>query len=68
MKAAGAGVVAKDAVDTLGEVLKKKTREIMEVAVKFTEHANRKRVSRDDIRLAIEHLAKARSESSENPE
>ena len=56
MKSSGAGVVADNAIESLIDQLEKKAREITDVAIKIAEHAGRKTVTAEDIKLAMDHL------------
>jgi histone H3/H4 len=64
MKTSGAGVVADNAIDTLADQLEKKAREITDVAIKIAEHAGRKTVTAEDIKLALDHLKGTKKRST----
>lgn len=56
MTSAGAKIVAKDAVDYLIGVLEEETIAITEKAIVFAKHAKRKKITGDDIDLAIKSM------------
>ncbi|MBS3119120.1 NFYB/HAP3 family transcription factor subunit [Candidatus Woesearchaeota archaeon] len=53
MKQAGAPRVAESAKEALAEVLEEKAKEISLEAKKYAEHAGRRTVTADDIKLAV---------------
>jgi histone H3/H4 len=55
MKQEGASIVARDAVDLLIDHLEKRAVELTEAAKKFTMHANRKKITKNDLLLAIKY-------------
>ena len=55
MKQNGADIVSRSAVSKLIRYLEKEVQEITELALKLTVHAKRKKVSADDIDLAIKY-------------
>jgi histone H3/H4 len=55
MKRQGASIVAKDGVDLLIEHLQTKVVQLTEQAQKFTNHAHRKKISREDLMLALKY-------------
>ncbi|MHA1728585.1 MAG: histone [Promethearchaeota archaeon] len=56
MKNCGANIVARDAVDLLIMELEEVSIKITEKALAFTQHAKRKKITKDDIDLAIKYL------------
>ncbi|MHA1733088.1 MAG: histone [Promethearchaeota archaeon] len=56
MKQFGAGAVSKGSVEGLIGILEERSREVTAYAVKLAKHANRKRVTKEDILLAIEYV------------
>ncbi|MBD3186098.1 histone [Candidatus Bathyarchaeota archaeon] len=54
MKKAGADMVSKDAVDALIKLLEEKAVELTSQALEFCRHADRKKLTMDDVQLAIE--------------
>jgi len=56
MKHNGAEIVARDAVDELVNFLEKSAEKLTKTSLRLTKHANRKKVTRDDILLAIKYL------------
>ena len=54
MKESGAEVVSKDAVDALITILEKKAKELTTKALEMTRHSGRKKLSADDLKLALE--------------
>ncbi|TXT64426.1 MAG: Archaeal histone [Promethearchaeota archaeon] len=55
MKQQGASIVARDAVDLLIDHLEKTARGLTEQAKQFTMHANRKKITKNDLLLAIKY-------------
>lgn len=55
MKQQGASIVARDAVDLLIDHLEKRAKALTEQAKKFTMHANRKKITKEDLNLAIKY-------------
>jgi len=55
MKQQGASIVARDAVDLLIDHLEKTARQLTEQAKQFTMHANRKKITKNDLLLAIKY-------------
>jgi histone H3/H4 len=55
MKIQGAQIVAKDAVDLLIDHLQNKVMDLTTQAQKFTNHANRKKITRQDLLLALKY-------------
>lgn len=55
MKQEGASIVARDAVDLLIDHLEKKAVGLTEAAKRFTRHANRKKITKNDLLLAIKY-------------
>lgn len=53
MKESGAEVVSKDAVDALITILEKKAKELTTKALEMTRHSGRKKLSADDLKLAL---------------
>ena len=56
MKSVGAEIVAREAVDALIFYLEKRSRALTDMAIKLAKHAGRKKVSVEDIDLAIQFL------------
>ncbi|MGV9171913.1 MAG: histone [Promethearchaeia archaeon] len=56
MKHNGAEIVARDAVDELIDWMQKSAEKITKTALRFTEQAGRKKVTRGDIKLAIKYF------------
>ncbi|MBD3350696.1 MAG: histone [Candidatus Lokiarchaeota archaeon] len=54
MKDAGAEIVARDAVDTLLYHLEEQAKALTEAALTITKHANRKKITDGDMKLAID--------------
>ncbi|MHA1688507.1 MAG: histone-like protein [Promethearchaeota archaeon] len=55
MKQQGASIVARDAVDLLIDHLEKTAVGLTEQARAFTQHANRKKITKNDLLLAIKY-------------
>jgi histone H3/H4 len=53
MKANGAEMVARDAVDELISVLERQAKDLTNRALEFSRHAGRKKVTADDMKLAL---------------
>lgn len=53
MKKSGAEMVSKDAVDALISILEEKAIVLTKKALEFCRHADRKKLTKDDIDLAI---------------
>ncbi|MHA1819016.1 MAG: histone [Promethearchaeota archaeon] len=56
MKSCGAEVVSKDAVDELISYLEDVARDLTNKALELSRHAKRKKLTEDDMKLAIELL------------
>jgi histone H3/H4 len=56
MKHNGAVIVARDAVDELINWLTESAEKLTKTALRLTKHAGRKKVTRDDILLAIKYF------------
>jgi histone H3/H4 len=56
MKHNGAVIVARDAVDELVDWMGQSATAITKTALSLTKHAKRKKVTRDDILLAIKYF------------
>lgn len=56
MKHNGALIVARDAVDELVDWMGKSAEKITKSALTLTKHAKRKKITRDDILLAIKYF------------
>ena len=56
MKHNGAIIVARDAVDELVDWMGQSAEKITKTALTLTKHAKRKKVTRDDILLAIKYF------------
>jgi histone H3/H4 len=53
MKANGAEMVARDAVDELISVLERQAKDLTNRALEFSRHAGRKKVTADDMNMAL---------------
>ena len=58
MKANGAEMVARDAVDELISVLERQAKELTNRALEFSRHAGRKKVTAQDMNMALKLKAK----------
>ncbi len=58
MKANGAEMVARDAVDELISVLERQAKDLTNRALEFSRHAGRKKVTAQDMNLALKLKAK----------
>ena len=56
MKQQGASIVARNAVDLLIDHLEKTATALTEQARAFTMHANRKKITKNDLVLAIKYV------------
>ena len=56
MKHNGAEIVARDAVDELVNWLETSAEKLTKTALRLTKHAKRKKITRDDILLAIKYF------------
>ena len=56
MKEKGASIVARDAVDELRDWLGVASKKITENALNLTKHAKRKKITKDDILLAVKYF------------
>ncbi|MBD3195392.1 MAG: histone [Candidatus Lokiarchaeota archaeon] len=56
MKHNGAEIVARDAVDELVNWLETSAENLTKTALRLTKHARRKKITRDDILLAIKYF------------
>ena len=56
MKSCGAEIVARDAVDSLLRYLEDRAKELTDMALNFTKHAGRKKVTKDDLRIAYKYF------------
>lgn len=56
MKRQGANIVARDAVDVLIAQLEEEATKLTKQALSFAEHAKRKKITKDDMLLAIKYL------------
>ncbi len=54
MKNCGAEIVAREAVEELLDYLEKRAKNVTNTALTFTRHANRKKVTKSDIALALD--------------
>ena len=61
MKHNGAIIVARDAVDELLDWMGRSAERLTKTALALTKHANRKKVTRDDILLSIKYFPRERS-------
>ncbi|MBN2154994.1 MAG: NFYB/HAP3 family transcription factor subunit [Candidatus Lokiarchaeota archaeon] len=55
MKKSGANIVARNAVDLLILNLEEVATELTQQALKFAKHAKRKKITKDDMALAIKY-------------
>ena len=56
MKRSGASIVARDAVDTLILNLEETAMTLTKKALSFAQHAKRKKITKDDMSLAIKYM------------
>ena len=56
MKTEGAQIVSRDAVDMLISDLEETAEKLTKKALTFTTHANRKKVTKEDVKLAIKYM------------
>jgi len=56
MKHNGALIVARDAVDELVDWMGKSAEKLTKTALQLTKHSKRKKITRDDILLAIKYF------------
>lgn len=56
MRKSGANIVARDAVDTLILNLEETTLTLTQKALGFAQHAKRKKITKDDVLLAIKYF------------
>jgi len=56
MKHNGATIVARDAVNTLVDWMGQSAEKLTKVALKLTKHGKRKKITRNDILLAIKYF------------
>jgi histone H3/H4 len=56
MKTAGAEIVSRDAVDVLLNYLEGRAKMLTERALIFAKHSKRKKISKDDMGLAVESI------------
>lgn len=56
MKHNGAEIVARDAVDELVNWLETSAESLTKTALRLTKHSKRKKITRDDILLAIKYF------------
>ncbi len=56
MKKAGAEIVSREAVGTLLNNLEDRSKKLTAMALKFAKHSKRKKISSNDMSLAIEYL------------
>ncbi|GAB4328415.1 MAG: histone family protein [Promethearchaeota archaeon] len=54
MKDAGAQIVSRDAVGSLMDYLEARAKKLTESAIKLAKHSKRKKVTRQDMQLAID--------------
>ncbi len=64
MKHNGAIIVARDAVDELVYWMSQSAEKLTKTALVLTKHANRKKVTRDDILLSIKYFSGGKSRRS----
>ena len=57
MKRSGANIVARNAVDLLIMDLEEVATKLTKKALTFAQHANRKKITKDDMTLAIKYLS-----------
>ncbi len=55
MKSAGAEIVSREAVESLLFYLEDRAKKLTEMSLKFAKHAKRKKVTKEDMGLAIEY-------------
>ena len=56
MKSCGAQIVSRDAVNILIDHLEEKAERVTKKALTFTGHANRKKITKEDIDLALKYI------------
>jgi len=56
MKKAGAQIVSREAVETLLYHLEERSKKLTTMALKFAKHSKRKKITQNDVSLAIEYL------------
>ncbi len=56
MRKAGAEIVSRDAVETLLLFLEERSKNLTNAALKFAKHAKRKKITQDDMNLAVEFM------------
>ena len=56
MKASGAQIVSRNAVEALLYYLEDRSKKLTVMAIKFAKHSKRKKVTKGDMALAIEYL------------
>lgn len=56
MKKHGADIVARDAVDLLIDWMSQSAEKLTKTALQLTKHSNRKKITREDIMLAIKYF------------
>jgi len=56
MKKSGANIVARNAVDLLIQDLEETASKITKKALSFAKHAKRKKITKDDMSLAIRYM------------
>ena len=64
MNSVGAKIVARDAVDYLMAYLEDKAINLTKKALVFAKHAKRKKITQEDIQLAIRRIERAKRWSS----
>jgi len=56
MRKAGAEIVSNEAMCSLNTYIEERNKELSSAALKFAKHAKRKKVTQDDINLAVEFI------------
>lgn len=56
MKGAGAEIVSRDCVDVLLNFLEERARKLTSVALSFAKHSKRRKITKDDVALAVENI------------
>lgn len=56
MKGAGADIVSRECVDVLLSNLEDRARKLTEMALVFAKHSKRKKITKEDMALAVENF------------
>jgi histone H3/H4 len=56
MKGAGAEIVSRESVDVLLNFLEDRARKLTEMALTFAKHSKRKKITKDDMDLAVKNI------------